>query len=574
MKALKNEILDDQQQLSVETNGDVGTVTRIGNYKNFNTPVKTIIAAGCPNSGWQKVLPVLEEAGLEPASDTFARWHDELLRTVGMSGPLQSDPLWRQGPEIGGIVAETPTAPLLLADSRCLWLLDFWAAKLPQAKFLLFYIHAEAAVAHACTQGIEPQQFLEDWQAANRQLLKFQRCHRRRALLLDAEAAGRQPHGLIETCRHIGLTLHAPSEIPPTDPPAATMERLLADYLVATKPDVQALEAELEATAQPLADDMPAEPLHPVELVSSYLQQQAYKRGLQRSLDETDQKLHIADQAQEQQTAQIRQLTNDLGDQTDLAAACQVQLDQLQLTVQARDAAIASLHEELNNRQDEIGRLQWYLGERDADIVHLNKNLGVRDGELSRMEHELHAQLDEKRKAAADLQTQLERVTQTKDQLVREAAEQQQSLETLLREQDESAQETSELQAQVQQLIQERDAQDKLTDERQATIKQLTKARDEQKKRVADQQAQMEQAQKDHQTLEAAKKESEKENELLLLQLHQVQEELEDYFLRNQNLKQAAQENEKLSQGAERGQGSAPGEGQRDRETMPTGDKT
>jgi hypothetical protein len=53
-------------------------------------------------------------------------------------------------------------------------------------------------------------------------------------------------------------------------------------------------------------------------------------------------------------------------------------------------------------------------------------------------------------------------------------------------------------------------------------------------------------------------KEAVQENELLLLQLHQVQEELEDTFLRNQNLKQAhdrseaankqaSQENEKLS---------------------------
>ena len=108
---------------------------------------------------------------------------------------------------------------------------------------------------------------------------------------------------------------------------------------------------------------------------------------------------------------------------------------------------------------------------------------------------------------------------------------------SLIRKQDESAQQTAELVAQ---------------------IKQLTQTRDEQEKLAAKRLTQLDQLQQAHQTLELSNKEAVQENELLLLQLHQVQEELEDIFLRNQNLKQAhdrseaankqlAEEKEKLS---------------------------
>ena len=111
---------------------------------------------------------------------------------------------------------------------------------------------------------------------------------------------------------------------------------------------------------------------------------------------------------------------------------------------------------------------------------------------------------------------------------------------------------------QIQNLMQERNAQKKLSGEQQAKIDKLTKALDEKVKLVSERQTQLENAKQDYHKLEVTHKEVTEENELLLLQLHQVQEELEDTFLRNQNLKQAhdrseaankqaSQENEKLS---------------------------
>ena len=272
----------------------------------------TVIATGCPHSDWEKVLPILQLSGLESAGDTFANWYDDLFQPFSMMDPPQAEYPLQQGPKNGKSVAkllpETSTAPLLLAESRSLWLLDFWAAKLPHAQFLLFYTPAEPAVAHACVQGIDPHQFLEGWQVANRQLLRFQRCHRQRAILLDAEAAVRQPRELIEVCRRFDLHLHTPPELPSSNPSVAAVERLLARYLVAERSEVQTLQTELEATAQPLGDNIPDKQLQPVELVYSYLQRQAYERQLQ-ALNETNEKLHIAEQVQKEQTAKIEELT-------------------------------------------------------------------------------------------------------------------------------------------------------------------------------------------------------------------------------------------------------------------------
>ena len=125
---------------------------------------------------------------------------------------------------------------------------------------------------------------------------------------------------------------------------------------------------------------------------SSYLQRQAHERSLRQSLNEANEKLHIAEQVQQEQTVKIDELTSSLNDQTNSAAECRAQIEQLQHQLQERDAAMASLQEEVNSRQDEISRHQWYLGERDADIVRLKETLAVRDGELSRMQHELDKQ--------------------------------------------------------------------------------------------------------------------------------------------------------------------------------------
>jgi hypothetical protein len=146
-----------------------------------------------------------------------------------------------------------------LVVNRCPWLLDFWATRYPDARFLLFFTCAETALAQALMCGIEPLQFVEDWKANTHHLIRFQRRYRQRALLLSAEAANQYPDALIQATRHIGLSLQVATESANRETPEIPeMERFLAHRLVANDPSISALQMELDARAQPLGD-LPAQ---------------------------------------------------------------------------------------------------------------------------------------------------------------------------------------------------------------------------------------------------------------------------------------------------------------------------
>ena len=94
-----------------------------------------VIAAGCPGSGWEALVPVLRRAGLEPADDRVGGWLDELIAAAGGTGsdgparPLTPDDGMAE--RVAALLSGGPDTSLLLADRRNLWLLDFWAARFP-----------------------------------------------------------------------------------------------------------------------------------------------------------------------------------------------------------------------------------------------------------------------------------------------------------------------------------------------------------------------------------------------------------------------------------------------------------
>ncbi|MTW22682.1 hypothetical protein [Allochromatium palmeri] len=156
-----------------------------------------------------------------------------------------------------------------------------------------------------------------------------------------------------------------------------------------------------------------------------------------------------------------------------------------------------------------------------------------------------------------DYREQLIQLTQTRDEQAKLVAERQTQIEALKAEKNNLSEENELLLLQLHQvqeelettflnsqaLTQERDEQTKLAAERQKQIEglstekavltkaetALTAARNEQAKLAAERQTQIE-------ALKAEKTDLSEENELLLLQLHQVQEELESFFLQNQAL--------------------------------------
>jgi hypothetical protein len=550
-----------------------------------------IIATGCPYSGWDMALPLLRQAGLE--SVDASRFNQEFFQGAGIADPLQlripvhpEEGVFQQASRF---LPETKTAPMMFADSRNLWLLDFWASMWADARFLLFYTREESALAHAVQEGLDPLYFLEGWKAASRQLLSFQRRNRKRVLLLDAEAASRQPDEMIKICRQFGIPVQPLSHKPALALPGSMLERLLAGQLLAAQSDKHNLSAELEASAHPMGDTEIQVKPEPFELFNDYMKRRASERKLLRHLGETDEKFQAAGRTLELQHEKNRQL--------------QVSHEQAL--------------QELDTRQsEEIGRFQWYLGERDAEINRqaeligwLERQVGEVKGEINRRIAEigpLNQALSEKERDLDLVRSELRQTLETVEQLTRsrdqqtgemaefqvrleqvqkakqalEAANQevarendllllqlhqvQEELETTFLKKQELEQSRIELEkqrtAQVEQLTKASKDQEKLAAERldqleklrkeqagrqqewQKQIDQLSKAKDEQTKLAAQNKTELQKLRQANQTLEATGKETARENELLLLQLHQVQEELEIIFLQKQRLEQEQKE--------------------------------
>ncbi len=551
----------------------------------------TVIATGCPRSGWDLVMSLLRPAGEDADGTNFASWHDAPFGAAGLAEPRFPDAAQALPRELPDAVvpgfAGDPGAPQLLADSRSLWLLDFWATRLPQARFLLFYTAPEAALAHALRAGAEPQQFLTDWQAANEVLLRFQRRHRRRALLLDAEAACRQPEALREACRRIDLVLPA---MPATtqDQAAPLLERLVAGHLLAGLPGVRALHNELEASALPLAEALPVALLPPEDLTAHYRKRQAQERALIGELETMRLGLRDLERQHAQRAAALHELQAQLEQEQESCRTLQalnedvrqenelllLQLHQAQqelaaLSEQAQ-AAARERQESGAQRQALRAELQQLQQRGAPELDQLRRQLDQARHQADAERRALQQQIEQGQQAHAVLQAAGQEAQQENDLLLLQLHQVQEELEELFlqkqaaeqgRQQADSQQqalraelqqltqqgaaELDQLRRQLDQARQQGDAQQQALRAELHQLKQQGAAELDQARHQADAerqalQQQLEHKEQAHAALEAANQETQQENELLLLQLHQVQEELEHYFLKYQELAQGA----------------------------------
>ncbi|RLJ20340.1 hypothetical protein DJ031_05920 [bacterium endosymbiont of Escarpia laminata] len=566
--------------------------------KQDDAYMNIVVTTGCLHSGWETALPALRQLGLEEGGDSFARWYDKLFQEAGVTDLLQLNqpiqPSLDLAEKAAALFPEGADIPMLWANSRSLWLLDFWATTFPQARFLLFYVRAESALAYALQQSVDPERFMEAWHASNQVLIHFQRRNRRRSLLLDAEMAAQQPEALADACQRIGLVLQAANPSPILTTAAPALECLLASQFLGEQPAIQDLQMELEASAQPLGEVTAHESPQPLEVYHSYQQGQMRVEQLTQARDEQA-KLAIEHQDQ------IQQLTKVRAEQTKLATERQTLLTQ---SKQAQEK-LESANKE-TGQENELLLLQLHQVQEELEAVFLQKqqidqSQKEQDTKLKQLQQELDEarrqfQTEEKaRKGLASeqqkLQTQIEQLTKARDEQAKLATEHQtqltqarqsreklestnkvtgqenellllqlhqvqEELEAVFLQKQQIGQAQKEQDTKLKQLQQERDEARRQfqTEEKarkglagelqklQTQIGQLTKGRDEQAKLATERQAQLTQTRQSQEKLESVKKETEQENELLLLQLHQVQEELEHYFLKYQELVQASEE--------------------------------
>lgn len=401
--------------------------------------VGAVIATGCVHSGWESVLPALRQIGFDAVDEAGRQWHDSWFA----AGGAKRDPSAQQAllDSAAAMLAAAPGTTRLLADSRSLWLLDVWANRFPNASFLLFYNSPASALAHALQAGEEAGAYLGHWQDANRALLGFQRRHRRRVLLLDAEAASRNPLALRELCLAHGCVLAEPAPVP-APPAPLQLERLIAEQVLAgAAASVAPLLAELEASARPLGAE-------------------------------------VDDHA----------------------------------------PTIEALLDDYHRRSREQQDLAHALATERAQRLELERLQAA----LSEEQRKLQARLEAEQQAHQALQAAQQDVTQENELLLLQLHQVQEELENIFLQKRALDDSQQQLEAQRQQLTER--------------LGQAEQAQRKAQEQAAALQQQLEQRQQAHARLEASQRDLSEENELLLLQLHQVQEELENYFLKYQEL--------------------------------------
>jgi hypothetical protein len=426
--------------------------------------VKIFCVTGILGADLDMVVNILASAGVKPPNSlprhealTFPEWHKQVLAAAleassDPSAVLQPGKFWEQ--VASNLFLENIRTPIWgWADTRSVWLLDFWQQFEPNLHFLLVYTSPQRALATAMSSGLEQSQdiaaLMANWQAHHQEMLRFHNRNPHRTMLIDADECCAAPAAVIAACaRKWNLNFETSTIAAPSTTQPSALVRYLAEQLRQTQPFVQSLQHEIEASLQSLVAVAP-----------------------QSALPGTD--LNLIDAARE-----YRSLRNAAGEALTLANQCTQLTAQLERLV----ADNVQLKMRETKARDETDALQ-------ATNINLQKANELYLAQLSKAREEhaaatavLKSELMTVEQRVADLNTEHALASTAASQELATAKRRWASLDNTVRDQT-----------------------DKLNSS--------------------------------NQELELAKEtcaEAQQESELVLIQLHQVQGELEHYFLQDQ----------------------------------------
>lgn len=449
------------------------------------------------------------------------------------------------------------------SDTQTIFLLDYWKALDPKITFVLVYDAPQSALTHnTWDEETEPsvqsiQQKLNNWRAYNGALLGFFLRNPDRCLLVNVQQVRKAASTYINQVQtRIGAPLHAAestylsvsnpdthsnAEIVSTGADAVrpqnqdsestdlvsaeslnhlTPEAFLLESLMNAHPDCRQLYQELESAANLPSDQQSERHFDSAEAWMAWTKERSQYRMLIGQLEE----------AHKNQTQEL------------LAATSAYEIEQVKWVTEK--AALEQSRQLLENSLQENSKEQELMLEQLHQVQE-------------QLEHE-YLQAREYSKSVSDFQLKT-------DQLKTQLSESEARAKTLSAEKTLLEQQQALSIKEKAELTKARDTQAKQTAETKAALEQqlahwakekteLAKARDAQASQAVDAKAALEQQRtqfakekselaklREAQTVASSKSTElqniKEENDLLLNQLHQVQEELERYYLENQRLK-------------------------------------
>jgi hypothetical protein len=415
-------------------------------------------------------------------------------------------------------------------------------------RVVFLYTPPEIAVANALLEGLDPIGFLEEWVSQHQLLLGYLKRHRGRWVLLEAASASLNLSGAASA---VGAPLPEPDAQLAAPAPMA-LERMLAAGVLQGAADAQRIAAHLAALATPVEAAQTAPPALE-DAIREYLDSQSERRDQSEFMQRLETKALGSQKEVERFREQISGLEARLAEvdaelesgrlaAEALAAERQAEMDELnQAKADAEVLASTQMHELSESRKEnELVLLQlhqvqeelesWFVKARSSEEELATVRQAAADAEAraqtnkSELEHANHARASAET-SVSDHAAEIADMRKESELLLLQLHQVQEELESWF--------------------MKARGSEEELATVRQAAADAEAKA--ETYKSELDHanhaRASAETSVSDH-AAEIA--DMRKESELLLLQLHQVQEELESWFLKARR----AEEDLKISRSA------------------------
>ena len=480
--------------------------------------MKKIIITGHPQSGLEQIESLLLSAGMAaalPSQDkqlTAQEITTILCKAHGVVplAQIQGDqtlaqievaPVW-QGMVLDLMLANLQHPLWGWADPHSIQLLEYWKAQDPQVVFVLVYDAPHTALTRLSLEDAAApaevlQQRLQTWVAYNSALLQFYLRNPQRCVLVhasEAEPSAQRYVQLINSRIDAPLQLSTPDQEPqllhPTD--SATNEKSAVTAAPAA-PEHSTL------LTQPVQNFTNSQQAHMLlaQLLETYPQAQTLYEELQAAAT---------------LPRNNPQMLGWNGDAQSRFAAWQefVQLHQLS----------RASHAELLKKQEQFTQVQQAL---EADFSKIKALLATEQSRKNELQVLLQQSSQKHQESTEENELLLTQLHQVQEELERHYLDGQKLKQSL-----EAAQAQAKQLPTVQAELKKTQETLKITQDK---ANELPKVQEKLKEAQAALQAAK------TQKAAAPSQELKEENELLLLQLHQVQEELERYYLENQKLK-------------------------------------
>lgn len=442
------------------------------------------------------------------------------------------------------------------------WLQWFFRSE-PSSQLLICYSSAESSLIDAMMQGKNPLAALNTWRQDSEVMLRFCRHNRQRTALVDTRQALAQPELFLQACQSFlklsgSYRSESSSE---TDLQVPDIYRLIAQQMLSQDPDASALQAELEARSLSLAE-YDTNSIKPLGILRDYQASQAlleqlsqrnqYLQDQYKDLGQQHREIQAQlEQAQAEHDSNLNELQNQMEAQQETLRKLEQETRQLSTENLEKSTAISTIQQSLEETRAAEDRLKKEITELKVALAEVEKQHSDVQDQRQEAQNQVHELIEENGLLLTELkrfqneqEEQQERTRQLQEKLQKLQAEKQQLSQQQDKEAAELKKQCADLQKINEQLSKDKVEFEKQFADTQKTNEQLSKDKAQLDKHFAEIQKQLQDS-----------KSLEEENELLLLQLHQVQEELETTFLNAQaNEKYLKEVQSQLKQSQEQAQ--------------------